>query len=133
MEKEKISELFMKGIDCSQVVAGAFAEELGITQEEAYKMVAGFGGAVVGAMIVLGMKFGHCDTEHMEQKDIMNAKRAEFLTKFQEKYGVCSCKGLLKHDIADPEGMQKILEEGLLFDFCPEIVRDTIEILNEVV
>ena len=113
MEKEKIAELFMKGIDCSQVVAGAFAEELGITQEEAYKMAAGFGGgmgigetcgAVVGAMIVLGMKFGHCDTEHMEQKDIMNAKRAEFLTKFQEKYGVCSCKGLLKHDIADPEG-----------------------------
>ena len=40
MEKEKIAELFMKGIDCSQVVAGAFAEELGITQEEAYKMVA---------------------------------------------------------------------------------------------
>ena len=105
MEKEKIAELFMKGIDCSQVVAGAFAEELGITQEEAYKMAAGFGGV----------------------------KRAEFLTKFQEKYGVCSCKGLLKHDIADPEGMQKILEEGLLFDFCPEIVRDTIEILNEVV
>ena len=35
--------------------------------------------------------------------------------------------------IADPEGMQKILEEGLLFDFCPKIVRDTIEILNEVV
>jgi len=26
MEKEKIAELFMKGIDCSQVVAGAFAD-----------------------------------------------------------------------------------------------------------
>ncbi|MFR8181301.1 MAG: C-GCAxxG-C-C family (seleno)protein [Dorea sp.] len=46
MEKEKIAELFMKGIDCSQVVAGAFAEELGITQEEAYKMAAGFGGGM---------------------------------------------------------------------------------------
>ena len=33
MEREKIAELFMKGIDCSQVVAGAFAEELGITQK----------------------------------------------------------------------------------------------------
>ncbi len=31
MEKKKIAELFMKGIDCSQVVVGAFAEELGIT------------------------------------------------------------------------------------------------------
>ena len=29
MEKEKIAELFMKGIDCSQVVAGAFAEDTG--------------------------------------------------------------------------------------------------------
>lgn len=141
MEKEKIAELFMKGIDCSQVVVAAFAEELGISQKEAYKMAAGFGGgmgigetcgAVVGAMIVLGLKFGHCDTEHIEQKDIMNAKRAEFLTKFQEKYGVCNCKGLLKHDIADPEDMQKILDEGLLFEFCPEVVKDTIDILNEV-
>ena len=141
MEKEKIAELFMKGIDCSQVVVAAFAEELGISQEKAYKMAAGFGGgmgigetcgAVVGAMIVLGLKFGHYDTEHMEQKDIMNAKRAEFLTKFQEKYGVCNCKGLLKHDIADPEDMQKILDEGLLFEFCPEVVKDTIDILNEV-
>lgn len=63
MEKERIAELFMKGIDCSQVVAGAFAEELGITQEEAYKMAARLAaewesaetcGAVVGAMIMFG-------------------------------------------------------------------------------
>ena len=26
MEKKEIAELFMKGIDCSQVVVGAFAE-----------------------------------------------------------------------------------------------------------
>ena len=70
MEKKEIAELFMKGIDCSQVVVGAFAEELGITTEEAYKMSAAFGGgmglgetcgAVVGAMIVLGLKYGHWD------------------------------------------------------------------------
>lgn len=141
MEKKEIAELFMKGIDCSQVVAGAFAEELGITTDEAYKMAAAFGGgmglgetcgAVVGAMIVLGLKYGHHDVEHMEQKDIMNAKRAEFLQKFQEKYGVCNCKGLLKHDISKQEEMQKILDEGLLFDFCPEVVKDSIDILKEI-
>lgn len=140
MEKKEIAELFMKGIDCSQVVVGVFADELGITTEEAYKMAAAFGGgmglgetcgAVVGAMIVLGLKYGHHDVEHMEQKDIMNAKRAEFLQKFQEKYSVCNCKGLLKHDISKPEEMQQILDEGLLFDFCPEVVKDSIEILKE--
>ena len=101
MEKKEIAELFMKGIDCSQVVVGAFAEELGITTEEAYKMSAAFGGgmglgetcgAVVGAMIVLG----------------------------------------LKYDISKPEEMQKILDEGLLFDFCPEVVKDSITILKEI-
>lgn len=141
MEKKEIAELFMKGIDCSQVVVGTFADELGITTDEAYKMAAAFGGgmglgetcgAVVGAMIVLGLKYGHHDVEHMEQKDIMNAKRAEFLQKFQEKYGVCNCKGLLKHDISNPEEMQQILDEGLLFDFCPEVVKDSIDILKNI-
>ncbi len=47
----------------------------------------------------------------------MNAKRAEFLQKFQEKYAVCNCKGLLKHDISKPEEMQKILDEGL-YSIC---------------
>lgn len=72
------------------------------------------------------------EVEHMGQKDIMNAKRAEFLQKFQEKYAVCNCKGLLKHDISKPEEMQKILDEGLLFDFCPEVVKDSITILKEI-
>lgn len=139
MEKKEIAELFGKGIDCSQVVVGAYAEELGIPREEAYKMAAAFGGgmgigetcgAVVGAMIVLGLKYGHFDVGHMEQKEIMNKKRAEFLQRFQEKYGTCVCKELLKHDISKPEEMQKILEEGLLFEFCPEVVRDSLEILK---
>ncbi len=139
MEKTQIAELFGKGIDCSQVVVGAYARELGITKEEAYKMAAAFGGgmgvgetcgAVVGAMIVLGLKYGHFDTEDMGQKDVMNKKRALFLEKFQEKYGSSRCKELLKHDISKPEEMQKILEEGLLFDFCPEVVRDSLEILK---
>lgn len=141
MEKKEIAELFMKGIDCSQVVLQAFEEELGLTREEAYRMAAAFGGgmgigetcgAVVGAMIVMGLTYGHCDTEHMEQKDIMNAKRAEFLQKFQDKYSCCNCRGLLKHDISKPEELQKILDAGLLFDFCPEVAADCIRIVREV-
>ena len=89
-------------------------------------------GAVAGAMIVLGLKYGHFDTEHMEQKGVMNEKRAEFIRKFQEKYESCRCKELLKYDISNPEEMQKIMEEGLLFDFCPEVVKDSLEILKSL-
>ena len=141
MDKTQIVELFGKGIDCSQVVVGGSAPELGSAEEVAYRMAAAFGGgmgigetcgAVVGAMIVLGLKYGHFDTEHMEQKGVMNEKRAEFIRKFQEKYGSCRCKELLKYDISNPEEMQKIMEEGLLFDFCPEVVKDSLEILKSL-
>lgn len=59
-------------------------------------------------------------------------EKSRIFGKIREKYDSCSCKGLLKHDIADPEDMQKILEKGLLVNFCPEVVKDTIEILKEV-
>ena len=141
IEESMIREKFIKGYDCSQVVLSYFAEKLGITEEMANKVSACFGGgmmhgdtcgAFTGAIMAVGLKYGHCEVEHMGQKDIMNAKRAEFLQKFQEKYAVCNCKGLLKHDISKPEEMQKILDEGLLFDFCPEVVKDSITILKEI-
>ena len=53
-------------------------------------------GAVVGAMIVLGMKYGHFDAEHMEQKEIMNAKRAEFLEKFGKKICFVQLQRIIK-------------------------------------
>ena len=141
IEESMIREKFIKGYDCSQVVLSYFAERLGITEEMANKASACFGGgmmhgdtcgAFTGAIMAVGLKYGHCEVEHMGQKDIMNAKRAEFLQRFQEKYAVCNCKGLLKHDISKPEEMQKILDEGLLFDFCPEVVKDSITILKEI-
>ena len=141
IEESMIRKKFIKGYDCSQVVLSYFAERLGITEEMANKVSACFGGgmmhgdtcgAFTGAIMAVGLKYGHCEVEHMGQKDIMNAKRAEFLQKFQEKYAVCNCKGLLKHDISKPEEMQKILDEGLLFDFCPEVVKDSITILKEI-
>ena len=142
MKKEMIAEQFKKGFDCSQVVLEHYVEELGITQGTANRIAAGFGGgmgigetcgAVIGAMLALGMKYGHSEEAHMEQKEIMNAKRQEFLEAFIEKYSTCSCKGLLKYDISKPEELKKILEEGLLFDFCPQVVEDTINILNEII
>ena len=88
-----------------------------------------------GMETVLTGCFGAAATGSSSSKSSTSSSSAflvEFLEKFGKKYASCSCKGLLKHDIADPEDMQKILAEGLLFDFCPEVVKDTIEILKEV-
>lgn len=63
MTIEEFKTLFMEGIDCSQVVAGEFADKLGMEKAQMRKMSACFGGgmqcgetcgAVTGALIVLG-------------------------------------------------------------------------------
>lgn len=141
MKPELIAEKFSKGFDCSQVVLEHFAEELHISPELANKVSACFGGgmtkgetcgAVVGALMVIGLKYGQYDEKHMEQKEIMGAKRTEFFEKLAQKYPSCLCKDLLGHDISKPGEFEKVLEEGLLFDFCPVLVSDVIEILKEI-
>lgn len=142
MSREEIKQLFMEGIDCSQVVAGEFAGKLGVEEEILRKMSACFGGgmqcgetcgAVAGALMVLGLKYGHCVNGDQEQKQKMLEKTAEFKSMFAEKYPSCMCRELLGHDISKPGEVEKVMEKGLLFDLCPRIVEDVNEILEKIV
>lgn len=67
--------------------------KMGMTKEQARKMSACFGGgmmcgetcgAVTGALIVLGMVFGHSEENDGDQKGIMAGKVAEFKKRFLE-------------------------------------------------
>lgn len=141
MDTELIKNLFLQGIDCSQVTAGAFAEELGMKESDLWKMASCFGGGmmcgetcgcVTGALMVLGLKHGHFVEGDMEQKNIMMAKVAEFKSLFLEKYGSSMCRDLIGHDISKPGELDKVLEEGTMFSFCPHVAADTIEMLKKV-
>lgn len=141
MDKEQVAGLFMRGQDCGQVVFEHFAEELGIPGEEANRLAAAFGGgsgmgetcgAVIGAMMVIGMRYGHNGPDDMEHREGLMAKRAEFIEKWKEKRGSCMCCDLLGDDISTPEGLGRILEAGTMFTLCPELVLDAISILDSM-
>ncbi len=142
IDLEEIKGLFLQGIDCSQVVAGAFAEELEVDKELLWKVSSCFGGgmqcaetcgAVTGALMVLGMKYGHCKEGDVFQKEMMKQKTAKFKRLFAEKYPSCICRDLLGHDISRKEELEKVMEKGLFLQFCPKVVEDTIEILWKIV
>ncbi len=141
MNKEQIAGLFMRGQDCGQVVFDNYADELGIPKDEANRMAAAFGGgigigetcgAVIGAMMVIGMKYGHNGPDDVEHREMLMAKRAEFIEKWRERRGSCMCRDLLGDDISTPEGLGRILEAGTMFSLCPELVLDAIDILGEI-
>ena len=69
---EQAVERFKSGFNCSQAVLGSYCEQFGLDCEKAYKVATGFGGgmhidsvcgAVTGAFMVLGLKYGNTAAE----------------------------------------------------------------------
>jgi hypothetical protein len=83
-------------------------------------------------MMVIGMKYGHKGPDDMENREILMAKRAEFIEKWKARRGSCMCKDMLGDDIYTPEGLGRILESGKLFSLCPEIVMDAVDVLESM-
>ena len=80
---EIASELFSKRYYCSQAVLAAFAEELGMTKEQALRVGACFGGgmckaevcgACTGALMALGLKYGMCEDGDYESQQRANSQ-----------------------------------------------------------
>lgn len=111
-----------KGIhyNCCQAVAVAYAEECGLTPEQAYRLGAHFGagmrcgatcGAVSGALMVLGMR-GRGEEA---------AK--ELMRRFREKNACLDCAHLLK----------KAAEEGEpRKTHCDRMVAEAVELTEEL-
>ncbi|AKA67653.1 C-GCAxxG-C-C family protein [Clostridium scatologenes] len=141
MKENKIVELFKQGFDCGQVVLSSFAQELGMDTKQTNKIAASFGGgmfcgetcgAVIGALMAIGLKYGHYLPNTSDTKNENISKIMEFREKFLMKYNSTVCRELLGYDISKPEEMKIILEKGLLFNFCPKLVSYVTEILGEI-
>ncbi len=69
---------FKEGFSCSQAVVSSFAGDLGLGNDTAYKIPCGFGagiartgntcGAVAGAVMVIGLKYGKAQGPGMMQQ-----------------------------------------------------------------
>ena len=46
---DKARALFSGGCNCAQAVVGAYAEEIGLTQEQAMRLASSFGGGMGGS------------------------------------------------------------------------------------
>jgi C_GCAxxG_C_C family probable redox protein len=139
--KDEIVRYFKGGIDCSQVVLMQWATELGYDEEEAARMAAAFGGgmfngdtcgAVSGAMIVIGLEYGHFELDDPESKTNLMEKVDTFLKKFMERRGTTICRELTKYDFSQEGELEKAIASGILFEFCPYLVLDALEILDEI-
>ncbi len=89
-------------------------------------------GAVTGALMVIGLKYGRVKAEDVQARDKTYEIVKEFVKRFKSKNGSLICRELLRCDISTTQGM-KTAEEKKLFDtLCPGLVQSASEILEQV-
>ena len=138
---EMAKKYFEQKYHCSQAVLVAFADELGLTEEQALKLGRCFGGgmckgevcgACTGALMALGLKYGQSDIEDMESRKKTNDVTAEFLDMFQKENGSYICRELLGCDLGTDEGKRYAIENNLFIEFCPKMVYSATKIAKKL-
>jgi len=141
ISKTQIVAGFKERMHCSQQVLMEWAEQLGYDREEAAGIAAPFGGgmfrgdtcgAVAGAMIAIGMRYGNGTPGDVAKDDAMQKKVKEFQNKFMSRNGSTMCRDLIGYDFAKPEERAEALSSGKVMEICPKLVQDALEILDEI-
>ena len=140
--EEKALAIMGDMANCSQAVLGAFADEIGLTEEQArgvsFCFFSGMRradtcGACSGALMVLGMKYGQREKGDMETRINANRIICEFFDRFRAENGSHICREILGCDISTPEGDASARENGVYRTICPRMVASAARIVEELI
>jgi len=130
------------GFNCCQSVLSTYGGELGLDRDSALRLGTAFGsgmarigdtcGAVTGAMMVLGLKYGRTRVEDTDARENTYRLVDELVTKFKARNESIMCRDLLGCDPGSPEGQAFLKETGRHMIVCPKLIRDIAEILQEI-
>jgi C_GCAxxG_C_C family probable redox protein len=142
-KEEDAVALFQHGFSCSQAVLSVFAQDFGLDRDLARRISQGFGagiaytddicGAVSGAIMVIGLRYGRITAEDKTAKEKTYAVVNEFLKQFKQRSGSVKCTGLLGYNLSDPQQVAEAKKNKVVMARCPMFVRDAVEIVQKLI
>jgi C_GCAxxG_C_C family probable redox protein len=128
--------------NCAQAIFSVYGERFGLDAGLAKKIACGFGagvgrsggecGAISGAILVLGLRYGMTDSSRHEDKELTYEKVRQFIELFEERHGSTNCTDLLGCDLGTDEGFNEAREKNLTVAVCEKVVADAGEILEQL-
>lgn len=131
--KEQIANKFTQ-INCAQILFERYAHLMKMQPKNALNLGLGLGGGLRSALtcdsylacvLILGLVLG-------DERDKFEANLAKFNELYSQKQNSKSCKGLLGYDLTLPNELKIIKQKGLFNTICPCVVKDCIDILDEI-
>jgi C_GCAxxG_C_C family probable redox protein len=141
---EKALSYFDNKFNCSQSVLTAFAGESGLTEDESLRVASAFGGgigrqqltcgAVSGAAMAIGLKFGKGKNDEDEKKQQTYDKTVDLFEAFTKLNGSTNCRKLLNDlDMRSENELSLINEQNLFHTNCRKYVADAVKITEKII
>ena len=130
------------GFNCAQSILSTYAEDFDMNKETALRITTPFGsgiammgdicGAVSGAIMVIGLKYGRTHIDDQEPREKAYALVQEFMKRFKERKGSILCRDILGCNPGTEDGQRHIITRESHKTVCPAAIRDAAEILEEI-
>jgi len=136
---EKAIALFDSGFNCAQSVLSVFCEKYGLDADIALKASSGFGGglrlgevcgAVSGAALVIGLKYGQHIKGDKETKINCDSKILEFMNLFRAENKSVVCREILGYDLSIAEEYSQAQSQNLFKTTCVDMIKSAVTILE---
>jgi len=135
------NELFRSGFNCSQAIVAVFSEEHGFPAETAIKIAYPFGrgmggcghtcGALTGAMMVIGMKYGTADRYEPDKMKLAREKTRRLIEFFENEHGTTLCNDLTGLDQRKLNGPELMAMLPHFHSRCQKFLETVVTFLEE--
>lgn len=139
---EQAVNMVKNGFQCSQATLAVLGRHLGIEHKQVLRLASGFGGgiarqgdicgAISGAIMAIGLKHGYEEAPNIEAREKVFFLTTELLKRIRAKYGCYNCRDLTGYEWTGPESSKLFHELGIPEKVCHKVIRDTIEIVQEI-
>jgi len=124
-------ERFLSHWNCTQAVLESLAPQAGLAPEMVTKITTPFAagmwsgltcGAVTGAMMAIGMRYGRASDGDGKATELTTAKVRLLVAEMGRQFGDLNCSALLGTDMGTDAGIKEAAGKGLFKSKCPGLV-----------
>jgi C_GCAxxG_C_C family probable redox protein len=143
-KEEKAINYHRRNFNCSQAVLTVFGPDFGISEDACLKLACAFGGgmarkqhicgAVTGALMVLGLKYGMGLNDPEDKKIAVYNKSSEFFREFRKLNGSTVCRELLDDlDLNNDKDYRQLVDQNLFQIKCEKYMADAVKITQKLI
>ena len=132
-------ELFKSGYNCAQSVLTTFCEDYNLPRETALRIASPFGGnkegntcgALTGAIMVVGLKYGASSLNDQDTKQLIKEKTNQLKMAFKQSHHTTICNELLGIDNSNLNERPLLMQRSELFKTCSNFLETVVIYLEE--